>query len=85
MSNKDLENKQFLSSAFISFTVQIAFLPSIIVMNIDKVGNFNDVRRRSSFSSKVFFRSTSFILYHERIVINNDLSDKKFKKPINSS
>ena len=85
MSNKDLGNKQFLSSAFTSSTVQIAFLLSIMVINIDKVGNFNNVRRRSSFSSKVFFRSTSSILYHKRIVINNNLSDEEFKEPIDSS
>jgi len=89
--NRDLGNKQFISSAFTSSTVQIAPLPPVVVIDIDKVNNFDNVRGRFSSSSKVSSRSTSVsssvssILYHERIVINNDLSDEEFKKPIDSS
>ena len=90
MPNRDLENKQFLSLAFISSTVQINPLPSVMEMDINKVDNCDDIRRSPS-SNKVSSRSISIsssissIPYHERIVINNDLTDKEFKKPVDSS
>jgi len=88
--NRDLGNKQFLSSAFTSSTVQIAPLSHVAVMDVDKVDNFDDIRERSSLSSKVSFRSTSVSLstssipYHKRMVINNNIPDEEFKEPIDS-
>jgi len=84
--NRDLGNKQFLSSAFTSSTVQMAPLPLIVAMDVNKIDNFDNIRGRSSFFSKVFSRSTSVfscassILYHKRMVINSDLSDEEFKE-----
>ena len=86
--NRDLRNKQFLSSAFTFSTIQMASLPSIVVMDVNKVNNFDNVRRRSPSSSKVSFRSTSIfsnissILHHERMIINNNLPDEEFKEPV---
>ena len=65
--------------------------PSAMEMDIDKINNFNDVRGRSHSPSNVSSRSVSLvsraslILYHERIMINNDLSNQKYVNPINSS
>lgn len=89
--NRDLGNKQFLSSAFTSSTVQMAPLPLVVMMNINKINNFDNVRGRSSSSSKVSSKSTfvsshaSSIPYYERMIINNNLSDEEFKEPIDSS
>lgn len=91
MSNRDLGNKQFLSLAFTSSTVQMASLSSAMEMDIDKVNNFDDIRGRFSSFSKVSSKSTSIssniysILYYKRMVINNNLPDKEFKEFINSS
>ena len=86
--NRDLGNKQFLSSAFTFSTIQMASLPSIVVIDVNKVNNFDNVRRRSSSSSKVSFRSISIfsnvssILHYERMTINNNLPDEEFKEPV---
>ena len=89
--NSNLENKQFLSSAFTSFTVQMAPLSPVVVMDVNKVDNFNNIRERSPSFSKVssrsisVFSSVSSILYYKRMVINHNLSDEESKKPVDSS
>jgi len=64
------------------------------VMDIDinkKVNNFDSARERSLSSSNVSSRSASVelkispILYHKRIVIQNNLSDEEFREPIDRS
>ena len=53
--------------------------------------NFNNIRGRLHSSSKASSRSTSISSsissqsYHEKIVINNNLSNKNLREPINSS
>ena len=87
--NRDLGNKYFLTLAFISFSTQIANLSPDVVIDINNVNNFDNVRERFSSFSKVSFRSisisssTSSVLYYERIVTNNDLLDND-KEPIDS-
>jgi len=60
-------------------------------IDIDNVNNYDDVRRKSHSLSNVSSRSVSIILkassrpYHEKIVINNDLPNEEFVKPIDSS
>ena len=89
--NRDLENKQFLSLTFTSSTIQINLLSFAIEMDIDKVDNCDDIRRRSLSSNKVSSRSISIsssissIPYHKRIVINNNFTNKEFKKSVDSS
>ena len=92
--NRDLGNKQqfSFSLAFITSTSQMAQFSILgLVMNINDVDNFNDIRKRSPSSSKVISRSlfvslsTSSIPYHKRMVINNDLPDEELKEPIDSS
>ena len=92
--NRDLGNKQqfSFSLAFINSTSQMAqFSILSLVININDVDNFNNVRERSPSFSKVISRSpsvslsTSSIPYYERMVINNDLLDEELKEPIDSS
>jgi len=45
--NSDLENKQLLSSAFTSSTIQMAPLSPVVVMDVNKVDNFNNIREIS--------------------------------------
>ena len=60
-------------------------------MNIDNIKNFNDIRERSHSLSNISSRSVSIvsraslILYHERMIINNDLSNQEHIEPIDSS
>jgi len=63
-------------------------------MNINitkKVDNFNSARRRSPSPSNVSSRSASVklkafsILYHERIVVQNNLPDEELREPIDCS
>jgi len=60
----------------------MAPLPPVVAMDVDFVNNFDNVRRRFPFSSKVSSKSisvssnTSSVLYYERMVINNNLSDE---------
>jgi len=66
----------------------MARIPANKTMNID---NYNDIRGRTTSSSKTSSRSAlitsnaSSILYHERMEINNNLLDKEFRDPIDSS
>ena len=86
--NRDLGNKQFSSSAFTSFASQIAHLSANLAIDIDKnnkVDNYDDVRGRSPSSINVSSRNASSIPYYERIVINNNIPDEEFRKPIDSS
>ena len=88
MPKRDLENTCFSISAPTSTTTHMAFLLAPEVMDID---NYDNIKGRKSSSSKASSRSTlisssvSSQSYHKRIVLNNDLSDKKFVKPVNSS
>ena len=60
-------------------------------MDIDKVDNFDDIIERSYSSSNISSRSiylvsrASSILYYERIMINNNLSNQEHIDPIDSS
>jgi len=60
-------------------------------MDINNIDNYDDVRERSHSLSNISFRSMSIILkassrlYHEKMVINNNLLDEKFVEPVNSS
>jgi len=69
----------------------MASLPPIVVMNVNKVNNFDDIRKRFPLFSKIPSRntfissSTSSIPYYERMVISNDLPDEEFKETIDSS
>ena len=55
------------------------------------INNFNNIRRRSTSPSKIssrsflIFSTTSSILYHKKIKINNDLPNEKLTEPVNSS
>ena len=74
-----------------SSTTQINSLSSAMEMDINNVNDFDNIRGRINFFSKVSSRSISVfsnassISYHERMVINNNLPDKELKKLINSS
>ena len=91
--NRDIRNIHFLSSAFTSFSAQMANLPSNLVMDINNcnVNNYDDVRKRPFSSSKVSSKSASVsssassIPYPKRMVINNDLPNDNNKEPIDSS
>ena len=54
------------------------------------INNFNNIRERSTSPSKMSSKSpsisftTSFIPYHEKMEINNDLPDEKFTEPVDS-
>ena len=71
----------------------MAFLPPSVVIDVNKhsVNNYDDVRRRNIFSSNISSKnifvssSTSSISYHERMVINNDLSNQEHIKSVNNS
>ena len=64
---------------------------SAMNMNINNVNNYNNVRERSHSLSNTLSRSTyviskaSSILYHKKIVINNNLPNEEFVELINSS
>ena len=63
----------------------------ILVYEAIDIDNFDNIRRRLTSPSKTSFRSSSIssttfsILYHKKIEINNNLLDKKFTEPVNSS
>jgi len=63
----------------------------ILVYEAIDIDNFDNIRKRLTSPSKTSFRSSSIssttfsILYHKKIEINNDLLDKKFTEPVNSS
>jgi len=81
----------FLSSAFTTTSTQMNSLPSTLKMDIDSIDNYNNVRRRAYFPSNISTRSISVVSqasslpYHERMVINNNLSNKEIIEPIDSS
>ena len=95
VSNRDLRNMYFSTSAFLSIAFQIDCLPANSVMNIDdykNVSNYNNAKERTSFlSSKVSLRNTSVnskassMGYYKRMEIQNELSDKELMEPINNS
>jgi len=66
-------------------------LPSTLEMDIDSINNYNDVRKKTYFLSNISTRSVSivsqasFLPYYERMLINNNLSDKEIMEPIDSS
>jgi len=68
----------------------MASLSPVVVMDVNKVNNFNNIRERSPSSSKVssrsisVFSSVSSIPYYERMVINNNFFDEEFKEPVDS-
>jgi len=55
------------------------------------INNFDNIRRRLTSLSKTSSRSPSIssttlsILYYKKMEINNDLLDKKFTEPVDSS
>ena len=65
-------------------TFQMSFFPSTMEMDIDNVNNFNDIRERSHSLSNISSKSisivsrVSLILYHERMIINNDLPNQEY-------
>ena len=87
-SKRDLENIHFSTLAPIFTTLHIAYIPASEMIDMD---NFNNIRGILHSSSKASSRSTSISSsissqsYHERIVINNNLSNKNLREPINSS
>ena len=89
--NRDLGNICFVSSAFTISTTYMHPLPSAIEIDINNVDNFDDVGRRSHSLSNVSSRSVSLVsrassrLYHEKIMINNNLSDKEIVESIDRS
>jgi len=89
--NRNLGNIHFLSSAFTTTSTQMNSLLSTLEMNINSINNYDNVRERTHSPSNISTRSTSVVsqasslLYYERMVINNNLSDKKIVEPINSS
>ena len=66
----------------------MARIPAYKAMNIN---NFDNIRRRLTSLSKTSSRSPSIssttlsILYYKKMEINNDLLDKKFTEPVDSS
>ena len=84
---RELVNIHFSTSALNLKPLHMAKLPSKMEMDIDS----DSIRRRSTSSSKVSSRSASVTSnalstpYHKRMEINNDLPDKDFRDPANSS
>jgi len=66
-------------------------LSSAMKIDINNVDNYDNIRRRSHSLSNISSRSVSVILksssrpYYKKIVINNNLPDKEFVKPVDSS
>jgi len=89
--NRDLGNICFVSSTFTISTTYIHPLPSAIEIDINNVNNFDDVGRRSHSLSNISSRIISLVsrassrLYHEKIIINNDLPDKEIVESIDRS
>jgi len=60
-------------------------------IDINNINNFDDIRERSYFLSNISFRSAFLVSgvslkpYYERIMINNDLSNKEYVESINRS
>ena len=85
---RELVNKYLSTSAFNSTPLQMTRIPANEAMDVN---NYNDIRGRTTSSSKVSLRvalvtsNASSISYHERMEINNNLSDEEFRDPIDSS
>ena len=85
---RELVNKHLYTQAFNFIFLQMTRILANKVMDIN---NCNDIRKRTTSSSKVSLRSASVtfnalsILYHERIEINNNFPNKEFRNSINSS
>jgi len=60
-------------------------------IDINKVNNFDNVRGRFQSFSNISFKSMSLVsrafskLYHERMIINNNLPDKEMVESIDRS
>jgi len=84
---REVANKKISLSSAISYYFIISEFPSNMEMDI--VSN-SIVRRRSNLSNKassrssLVFSSTS-VLYHEYIEVNNDKLEEDIREPINSS
>ena len=76
-----------------SVLFKMAHLPPSVAMNVVNynINNYDNIRRRKSSLSNVSFRntsvfsSTSSILWHKRIVINNKLPNQEHVEPIDNS
>lgn len=76
-----------------SVLFKMAHLPPSVAMNVVNynINNYDNIRRRKSSLSNVSFRntsvfsSTSLILCHKRIVINNKLPNQEHVEPIDNS
>ena len=79
---KDLENIHFSTLALTSTIIHMAFIPASKIININ---NYNNTRERTSSPSKASFRSVSSQFYYEKIVLNNNLSNKEFRELVNNS
>ena len=83
---RELVNIHFSTSALNLKPLQMANLPSEMDMNVD----YDIIRGRLTFSSKVSLRSSSVIsnalstLYHERMEINNNLPDENSRDSVDS-
>ena len=73
---RELVNIHIFTLAFNLIPLQIARLPANMAIDVN---NYNDIREKLTFPSKVSLRSTSVtsnassILYYEKMKINNDL------------
>jgi len=60
-------------------------------IDINNINNFDNIRERSHFLSNISFRSVFLVSrvslkpYYERIMINNNLSNKEYVESINRS
>jgi len=60
-------------------------------IDINNINNFDNIREKFHFFSNISFRSVFLVsrvslkLYYERIMINNDLSNKEYVESINRS
>jgi len=90
--NRDIRNINLHSSAFTNSSVQMVFFSPGVVMDINKhsVDNYDDMRERKSSPSNVSSRSAlvvsgiSSIVYHNRMIINNDLPKQEQVEPIDN-
>jgi len=91
--NRDIRNRNLHSSAFTNSSAQMVFFPPSVAMDVDKhsVDNYDNVRERKSSPSNVSSRSAlvvsgiSSIVYHNRMIINNNFPKQEQVEPINNS
>ena len=93
VSNRDIGNT-FSSTLAISYTImQMTSLPANVAIDIDDIAvdNYDNIRERTLFSSKVNLRSTSMSssvsseAYYNKIEYLNDLPDEEFREHVDSS